>query len=51
MSLLLGAIILAEGIVWLITVVLLGDRLSAVIRRARVRRRLDRLTGAATEHR
>jgi threonine/homoserine/homoserine lactone efflux protein len=60
MSLLLGAIFLAEGIAWLITIVLLGDRLSAVIRRPRIRRRLERLTGAvmigfglrlATEHR
>jgi threonine/homoserine/homoserine lactone efflux protein len=60
MSLLLGAILLAEGIAWLITIVLLGDRLSAVIRRPRIRRRLERLTGAvmmgfglrlATEHR
>src|SRR5215469_71417 len=59
-SLLLGAIFLAEGMIWLITIVLLGDRLSAVIRRPRIRRRLERLTGVvmigfgirlATEHR
>lgn len=60
MSLLLGAIFLVEGIIWLVTVVLLGDRLSALIRRPRIRRRLERLTGVvmigfglrlATEHR
>lgn len=59
-SLLLGAIFLTEGIIWLTTIVVLGDRLSAVIRRPRVRRRLERLTGVvmigfglrlATEHR
>jgi threonine/homoserine/homoserine lactone efflux protein len=59
-SLLLGAIFLTEGMIWLITIVLLGDRLSAVIRRPRIRRRLERVTGVvmigfglrlATEHR
>src|SRR5215467_13913785 len=44
-SLLLGAIFLAEGIIWLVTIVLLGDRLGAVIGRPRIRRRLERLTG------
>jgi len=45
MSLLLGAIFLAEGIIWLFTIILLGDRLSVVIQRPRIRRRLERVTG------
>jgi threonine/homoserine/homoserine lactone efflux protein len=45
MSLLLGAIFLTEGVIWLFTIVLLGDRLSALIRRPSIRRRLERLTG------
>ena len=44
-ALLLGAIFLAEGVVWLAVIVLLGDRLNAVIGRASVRRRMERLTG------
>jgi len=43
-SLLLGAIFLAEGAIWLGIVVLLGDRLSAVVNRPSVRRRTERLT-------
>jgi len=45
MALILGAIFLAEGIVWLAAIVLLGDRLSALVTRAGVRRRMERLTG------
>lgn len=44
-ALILGAIFLAEGIVWLAAIVLLGDRLSALVSRASVRRRMERLTG------
>jgi threonine/homoserine/homoserine lactone efflux protein len=44
-ALILGAIFLAEGIAWLAAVVLLGDRLNAVVGRASVRRRIERLTG------
>jgi threonine/homoserine/homoserine lactone efflux protein len=44
-ALILGAIFLAEGIAWLAAVVLLGDRLNAVVSRASVRRRIERLTG------
>jgi threonine/homoserine/homoserine lactone efflux protein len=44
-ALLLGGIFLAEGIVWLTALVLLGDRLNAVVSRATVRRRMERLTG------
>lgn len=44
-SLLLGTIFLAEGITWLTAVVLVGDRLSVLISRPRIRRRLERLTG------
>jgi threonine/homoserine/homoserine lactone efflux protein len=44
-SLLLGAVFLAEGILWLTAVALLGDRLSAIVSRPSVRRRAERLTG------
>jgi threonine/homoserine/homoserine lactone efflux protein len=44
-ALLLGGIFLAEGIVWLTIIVLLGDRLNAMVSRASVRRRIERLTG------
>jgi threonine/homoserine/homoserine lactone efflux protein len=44
-ALILGGIFLAEGIVWLTAIVLLGDRLNALVRRASVRRRMERLTG------
>jgi threonine/homoserine/homoserine lactone efflux protein len=44
-AVILGAIFLAEGIVWLAAIVLLGERLSAVVSRASVRRRLERMTG------
>ena len=44
-ALILGGIFLAEGIVWLTAVALLGDRLKAVVSRASVRRRMERLTG------
>jgi threonine/homoserine/homoserine lactone efflux protein len=37
-----GGIFLAEGIVWLTAIVLLGDRLNAVVS---VQRRMERLTG------
>ena len=43
--LILGAIFLAEGIAWLGAVVLVGDRLSALVSRSSVRRRMERLTG------
>jgi threonine/homoserine/homoserine lactone efflux protein len=45
-ALLLGGIFVAETIVWLGAIVLLGERFNAVVSRARVRRRIDRLTGA-----
>jgi threonine/homoserine/homoserine lactone efflux protein len=44
-ALILGGIFLAEGIVWLTAIVLLGDRLNAMVSRASVRRRMERLTG------
>ena len=44
-ALILGGIFLAEGIVWLAAIVLLGDRLNAMVSRASVRRRMERLTG------
>jgi threonine/homoserine/homoserine lactone efflux protein len=44
-ALILGVIFLAEGIVWLAGLVLLGDRLNALVSRAKVRRRIERLTG------
>jgi threonine/homoserine/homoserine lactone efflux protein len=44
-ALILGAIFVAEGILWLSAIVLLGDRLNAVVSRDRVRRRIERLTG------
>jgi len=44
-ALLLGGIFLAEGIVWLTAIVLLGDRLNALVSRASVQRRMERLTG------
>jgi threonine/homoserine/homoserine lactone efflux protein len=45
-ALILGGIFVAETIVWLGAIVLLGERFNAVVSRARVRRRIDRLTGA-----
>ena len=44
-ALILGGIFLAEGIVWLTAIVLLGGRLNAIVGRASVRRRIERLTG------
>ena len=44
-ALILGGIFLAEGIAWLGAVVLAGDRLSALVSRSSVRRRMERLTG------
>ena len=44
-ALILGGIFLTEGVVWLAAIVLLGDRLNAVVSRASVRRRMERLTG------
>jgi len=44
-ALILGGIFLAEGIVWLTAIVLLGGRLNALVSRASVRRRMERLTG------
>ncbi len=44
-SLLLGGVFLTEGLLWLTTIVLLGERLSAIIAAPRVRRRVERLTG------
>jgi len=44
-ALILGGIFVAEGIVWLGAIALLGDRLNAVVSRAGVRRRIERLTG------
>ena len=44
-ALILGGIFLAEGIMWLTAIVLLGDRLNAMVSRASVRRRMERLTG------
>lgn len=44
-ALLLGGIFVAETSVWLAAIVLLGERFNAVVSRAGVRRRIDRLTG------
>lgn len=44
-SLVLGAVFLAEGVIWLATIVVLGDRLNSVFTRPAVRRRLERITG------
>jgi threonine/homoserine/homoserine lactone efflux protein len=44
-ALVLGSIFLTEGMVWLGAIALLGDRLNAVVSRASVRRRMERLTG------
>jgi threonine/homoserine/homoserine lactone efflux protein len=44
-SLMLGGIFLAEGIVWLTTIVWLAGRLSAILGRPAIRRRMERLTG------
>lgn len=44
-SLMLGGIFLAEGVVWLTAIVWLAARLSAVLSRSRIRRRMERLTG------
>jgi threonine/homoserine/homoserine lactone efflux protein len=44
-SLMLGGIFLAEGIVWLTAIVCLAARLSAILSRPRIRRRMERLTG------
>jgi threonine/homoserine/homoserine lactone efflux protein len=40
-----GSVFLTEGILWLGLIALLGDRLNAVLSRAGIRRRLERLTG------
>ena len=45
MSLLLGGIFLAEAIIWLVVIAMLGHRLSAIINRPSMRRRAERLTG------
>ena len=44
-GLMLGGIFLAEGVLWLAAIVLLGHGLNAVVSRASVRRRMERLTG------
>jgi threonine/homoserine/homoserine lactone efflux protein len=44
-ALILGGVFVAEGIVWLAAVALLGARLNTVVSRASIRRRLERLTG------
>ena len=44
-ALILGGIFVAEGIVWLAAIALLGDWLNAVVNRPSVRRRMERLTG------
>jgi threonine/homoserine/homoserine lactone efflux protein len=44
-AVILGTCFVAEGIVWLAALALLGERLSAVVSRASVRRRLERMTG------
>lgn len=44
-SLMLAGIFLAEGILWLTMVAWLGGRLSAIVSRPSIRRRIDRLTG------
>jgi threonine/homoserine/homoserine lactone efflux protein len=44
-ALILGSVFLTEGILWLGLIALLGDRLNAVLSRAGIRRRLERLTG------
>ena len=44
-ALALGGIFVLETTVWLAAIVLLGERFNAIVSRASVRRRLDRLTG------
>jgi threonine/homoserine/homoserine lactone efflux protein len=44
-TVILGGVFVAEGIVWLGVIALLGDRLNVVLSRASVRRRLEQLTG------
>jgi threonine/homoserine/homoserine lactone efflux protein len=44
-SLLLAGIFVTEGVAWLTLIAVLGDRLSVIVNRAAVRRRLERLTG------
>lgn len=44
-ALILGGIFLTEGVVWLAAIVLLGGWLNAVVSRASVRRRIERLSG------
>lgn len=44
-ALMLGGVFVAETIVWLAAIVLVGQRFNAVVSRASVRRRIDRLTG------
>lgn len=44
-SLMLGGIFLAEGIVWLTAIVWLAGRLSAILSRPGIQRRMERLTG------
>jgi threonine/homoserine/homoserine lactone efflux protein len=44
-TLLFGAIFVAEGMLWLLTLVLLATRLGSLITRPKMQRRLERLTG------
>lgn len=44
-SLMLGGVFLAEGIVWLTAIVWLAARVSAILSRSGIRRRMERLTG------
>jgi threonine/homoserine/homoserine lactone efflux protein len=44
-ALVLGGIFVAETVVWLTTIVVLGGRLNAVVSQASVRRRIEWLTG------
>jgi threonine/homoserine/homoserine lactone efflux protein len=44
-ALVLGSVLLTEGIAWLSVIALLGGRLNVVLSRASVRRRMEQLTG------
>lgn len=44
-AVILGSVFVAEGIVWLSVIALLGDRLNVLLSRGSVRRRMDQLTG------
>ncbi len=44
-AMILGSVFLAEGIVWLSVIALLGDRLNVLLSRASIRRRMEQLTG------